>query len=116
GLPQNVRALSWVSFANDFASELVYPIVPLFLTVTLGAPATVLGVVEGIAEGVAVGLRGAAGWLSDRAGGERKRWIIAGYGISAVSRIALAAAWAWGIVLVGRVADRLRYECGTAPR
>ena len=116
GLPQNVRALSWVSFANDFASELVYPIVPLFLTVTLGAPATVLGVVEGIAEGMAVGLRGAAGWLSDRAGGERKRWIIAGYGISAVSRIVLAAAWAWGVVLLARVADRLGKAARTAPR
>ena len=116
GLPQNVRALSWVSFANDFASELVYPIVPLFLTVTLGAPATVLGVVEGIAEGVAVGLRGAAGWLSDRAGGRRKRWIIAGYGISAASRIVLAAAWAWGVVLLARVADRLGKAARTAPR
>jgi MFS family permease len=116
GLPQNVRALSWVSFANDFASELVYPIVPLFLTVTLGAPATVLGVVEGIAEGVAVGLRGAAGWLSDRASGRRRRWIIAGYGISAVSRIALAAAWAWGVVLVARLGDRLGKAARTAPR
>jgi MFS family permease len=115
-LPQNVRALSWVSFANDFASELVYPIVPLFLTVTLGAPATVLGIVEGIAEGVAVGLRGAAGWLSDRAGGRRKRWIVAGYGISAISRIALAAAWAWGVVLAARVTDRLGKASRTAPR
>jgi MFS family permease len=111
-----VRGLSWVSFANDFASELVYPVVPLFLTVTLGAPATVLGVVEGIAEGTAVGLRGAAGWLSDRAGGVRKPWITAGYGISAVSRIALAAAWAWGVVLIGRVADRLGKAARTAPR
>ena len=115
-LPRNVRALSWVSFANDFASELVYPVVPLFLTVTLGAPATVLGVVEGIAEGVAVGLRGVAGWLSDRAGGTRKRWMVAGYGISAVSRIALAVAWAWGVVLVGRVVDRLGKAARTAPR
>jgi MFS family permease len=115
-LPPNVRALSWVSFANDFASELVYPVVPLFLTITLGAPATVLGVVEGIAEGTAVGLRGAAGWLSDRAGGIRKPWITGGYGISAVSRIALAAAWAWGVVLVARAADRLGKAARTAPR
>jgi len=115
-LPQNVRALSWVSFANDFASELVYPIVPLFLTQTLGAPATVLGVVEGIAEGVAVGLRGAAGWLSDRAGRTRKVWIVAGYAASAVSRIALAAAWAWGVVLAARIGDRLGKAARTAPR
>jgi MFS family permease len=112
----NVRALSWVSFANDFASELVYPVVPLFLTVTLGAPATVLGIVEGIAEGVAVGVRGVAGRLSDRAGGSRKRWIVAGYGLSAASRIALAAAWAWGAVLAARVGDRLGKASRTAPR
>lgn len=115
-LPANVRTLSWVSFANDFASELAYPVVPLFLTVTLGAPATVVGVVEGIAEGTAVGLRGVAGWLSDRAGGRRRPWIVAGYGISAVSRIALAAAWAWGVVLAARVADRLGKAARTAPR
>ena len=115
-LPANVRALSWVSLANDFASELVYPVIPLFLTVTLGVPATVLGVVEGIAEATAVGLRGVAGWLSDRAGGRRKPWIAAGYGISAASRIALAVAWAWGVVLVARVADRLGKAARTAPR
>jgi MFS family permease len=115
-LPANVRAVSWVSFANDLASELVYPVMPLFLTVTLGAPATVLGVVEGIAEGVSVGFRGVSGWLSDRAGGARKRWIVAGYGISALSRVALAAAWAWGAVLAARVGDRIGKAARTAPR
>src|SRR5437762_11768139 len=60
-LPRNVRALSWVSFANDAASELAYPVVPLFLTVTLGAPVAVVGLIEGIAEGIAVGLRGLSG-------------------------------------------------------
>ena len=65
-LPANVRALGWVSFANDFASELAYPVTPLFLTATLGAPVAVIGLIEGIAEGVAVGLRGVAGALSDR--------------------------------------------------
>src|SRR5437867_11807586 len=81
-LPENVRALGWVSFANDLASELLYPVLPLFLTVTLGAPVAVLGVIEGVAEGVAVGLRGAAGRLSDRLGGSRLPWVRAGYGLS----------------------------------
>jgi len=115
-LPANVRAVSWVSFANDLASELVYPVMPLFLTVTLGAPATALGVVEGIAEGISVGFRGASGWLSDRAGGARKRWIVAGYAISALSRVALAAAWAWGAVLAARIGDRIGKAARTAPR
>ncbi len=115
-LPANVRALGWVSFANDLASELAYPIVPLFLTVTLGAPVAVLGLIEGIAEGVSVGLRGIAGWLSDRAGERRRPWIVGGYGLSAAARPVLAAAPSWGWVLAARVGDRLGKGGRTAPR
>lgn len=115
-LPENVRALGWVSFANDLASELVYPIVPIFLTVTLGAPVAVLGVIEGVAEGVAVGFRGAAGWLSDRRGGRRRPWVAAGYAATAASRPILAAAPAWGWVLGARLVDRLGKAARTAPR
>jgi MFS family permease len=115
-LPANVRALSWVSFMNDTASELAYPILPLFLTVTLGAPVAVIGVIEGIAEGVAVGFRGAAGWLSDRAGERRRPWVVVGYFVSAAARPVIAAAPAWGWVLGGRLADRLGKAARTAPR
>lgn len=115
-LPENVRALGWVSFANDFASELAYPVVPLFLIVTLGTPVAVLGLIEGIAEGVAVGLRGLAGWLSDRAGERRRPWIYGGYGLSAAARPLLAAAPAWGYVLAARLGDRLGKAGRTAPR
>ncbi|MDQ2983913.1 MAG: MFS transporter, partial [Actinomycetota bacterium] len=101
-LPKNVRALSWVSFANDVASELMYPIIPLFLTGTLRAPVAAIGVIEGVAEGIAVGLRGVAGWLSDRSGGRRLPWIVWGYATSAAARPVIAAAPAWGWVLVGR--------------
>jgi len=115
-LPKNVRALGWVSFANDLGSELAYPIVPLFLRSVLGASFAVVGVIEGIAEGVAVGLRGIAGWLSDRAGGRRKPWIVAGYGLTAASRPLLAAANVWGIVLGARLVDRAGKAARTAPR
>jgi MFS family permease len=115
-LPRNVRALSWVSFANDAASELAYPVVPLFLTVTLGAPVAAVGLIEGVAEGIAVGLRGLAGWLSDRWGERRLPWVGAGYGGSAGGRVLLAAAPAWGWVLAGRVVDRLGKGARTAPR
>lgn len=115
-LPQNVRALGWVSFANDFASELIYPVLPLFLTITLGAPVAVLGLIEGIAEGVAVGLRGVAGWLSDRVGGRRRPWIVTGYALSALARPVVAAAPAWGYVLGGRLGDRVGKAARTAPR
>lgn len=115
-LPENVRALGWVSFANDFASELAYPVIPLFLTLTLGAPVAIVGLIEGIAEGIAVGLRGISGWLSDRAAHRRVPWIRGGYGLSALARPVIAAAPAWGWVLGGRIADRLGKAARTAPR
>ena len=115
-LPENVRALGWVSFANDLASELAYPVVPLFLTITLGAPVAVVGLIEGIAEGTAVGLRGISGRLSDRAAHRRVPWIFSGYAVSAVARPVIAAAPTWGWVLGGRVADRLGKAARTAPR
>ena len=115
-LPANVRALAWVSFANDLASELAYPIIPLFLRETLHAPYAVIGLIEGIAEGIAVGLRGIAGWLSDRSGGRRLPWVVGGYATSAAARPVIAAAPGWGLVLVGRVADRLGKAGRTAPR
>src|SRR5262249_14931049 len=104
-LPSTVRALSWVSLAHDAGSELAYPVLPLFLTVTLGAPVAVVGVIEGISEGVTVALRGVAGRLSDA--GARKPWIVLGYGLSALARPVVAAAPAWGWVLGARTGDRL---------
>jgi MFS family permease len=115
-IPANVRSLSWVSFTNDLASEMLYPIVPLFLTITLGAPVAVLGLIEGIAEGVAVGLRGVAGRLSDLGAARRRPWIAAGYGASAAARPIVAAAPAWGFVLAGRLVDRAGKAARTAPR
>src|SRR5205085_2148118 len=115
-LPANVRALGWVSFANDVASELAYPIVPLFLRTTLGASYTIIGIIEGIAEGVAVGFRGLAGWLSDRGDERRKPWIAAGYGLTTASRPLLALAHGWGLVLTARLTDRAGKAARTAPR
>ena len=115
-LPRNVRVLGWVSFSNDLASELAYPIVPLFLRSVLGASFELIGLIEGVAEGVAVGLRGVAGWLSDRAGERRKPWIVAGYSLTAVSRPLLAAAPAWGAALAARLVDRTGKAARTAPR
>jgi MFS family permease len=115
-LPENVRKLGWISFANDAASELAYPIVPLFLTITLGAPVAVVGVIEGIAEGLATGVRLLSGWVSDRTGNRRKPWILGGYGASAVARAGLAAAPAWGWVLGARIVDRLGKGARGTPR
>ncbi len=114
-LPETVRALSWVSLANDAGSELAYPVLPLFLTVTLGAPVAIVGVVEGVAEGVTVALRGVAGRLSDRRL-RRKPWIVLGYTLTALARPVVAAAPAWGWVLGARIGDRVGKAARTAPR
>jgi MFS family permease len=117
-LPENVRILALVSLANDSASELAYPIVPLFLAITLGAPIALIGLIEGVAEAMALGFRLISGWLSDRAATEPRRrpWIMAGYGLSTVARAGVAAAPAWGYVLGAKIADRIGKGTRGAPR
>ena len=77
-VPPVVRRLSLLSFWNDTASELAYPLIPLFLTRTLGAPVAVVGLIEGIAESLATVLRGPAGAWSDRHGQSDRAGSIAG--------------------------------------
>src|ERR1700742_3593692 len=117
-LPENVRILALVSLANDSASELAYPVVPLFLAITLGAPIVLIGLIEGIAEAMALGFRLLSGWLSDRAAEDRKRrpWIMAGCGLSPFARAGIAAAPSWGWVLGARIADRIGKGTRGAPR
>src|SRR3954453_8535477 len=99
-LTPNLKVVSAVSFLQDAASELLYPILPIFLTVTLGAPASVVGLVEGLAEGAASVTRMAAGTLSDRY--PRRPLIGLGYGLAAVGKVLVALAWTWPVVLAGR--------------
>jgi len=113
-LTPNVRVLCGVSFLQDAASELLYPILPIFLTVTLGAPVAVVGAVEGAAEGVAALTKLAAGRVADRSS---KRPLIAlGYGLAAVGKLILALAGTWPIVLAARCVDRLGKGIRGTPR
>jgi MFS family permease len=113
-LTRNLKVVSGVSFLQDAASELLYPILPIFLTVTLGAPAAVVGVVEGLAEGAASVTKVAAGGLSDR---YRRRPLIGlGYGLAAAGKLLIAVAVAWPVVLAGRCVDRLGKGVRGAPR
>ncbi|BCT78000.1 MFS transporter [Sinomonas cyclohexanicum] len=113
-LTRNVRTLSAVSFFQDAASELLYPIMPIFLTVVLGAPAAVVGAVEGVAEGVASLTKLAAGRLADR---YSKRPLIGlGYGLAAVGKLMIALASSWQLVLAARSVDRLGKGIRGAPR
>ena len=113
-LTRNVRVLSAVSFLQDAASELLYPLLPIYLTAVLGAPPAVVGAIEGAAEGAASITKLAVGPIGDRFG---KRPLIAtGYGMAALGKILVALAVAWPGVLAGRVVDRLGKGIRGAPR
>ena len=115
GLPRTVVVLGMVSLANDAASEMVLPLLPLFLTATLGAGPAIVGLIEGVAEATASILKVLSGWLADRGVGA-KRLVLSGYAASAVSRPAIGLALGWGWVLGLRFADRVGKGLRTAPR
>ncbi len=111
----NVIILGLTSFFTDISSEMVYPLIPFFLTLRLGASPEVLGLIEGIAESIASLLKVFSGYISDRLK-NRKGITIVGYGSSAVGKLLLVAATGWGMVLGSRVIDRLGKGIRTAPR
>lgn len=113
-LTRNVALLCGVSFLQDTASELLYPFLPVFLTVVLGAPPAAVGAIEGLAEGAASVTKVAAGRLADRV--SRRPLIGAGYGLAAVGKLLIALATAWPLVLLARVTDRLGKGLRSAPR
>lgn len=103
--PRNVVLLGGVSFLTDVSSEMLYPVVPLFLTGVLGAPMAVVGLVEGLAEATASLLKLVSGRLADRTR-RRLPWVVWGYGLAAASKPLLAVATAWPGVLAARMLDR----------
>jgi MFS family permease len=113
-LTRNVRVLSGVSLLQDAASEMLYPVLPIFLTVTLGAPAAVVGLVEGIAEGLAWATKLLSGRVADRRG--RRSLIAAGYGLAAAGKLLVSVAFVWPVVLLGRGVDRIGKGIRGAPR
>jgi MFS family permease len=115
GLTRNVVILGFVSLLNDGASEMIYPLLPVFLTTVLGAGPAALGIIEGIAEATASLLKLYSGYLSDRIK-RRKGWIIAGYSISNVIRPLIAFSTSWLHVLTLRFSDRVGKGLRTSPR
>jgi MFS family permease len=104
-----------VSFFTDTASEMIYPLLPLFLTKTLGAGAMSLGIIEGVAEGANSILKIVSGWLSDRSG-QPKRLVLGGYALSSLVRPVIAVVTSWPQVLALRFTDRLGKGIRTSPR
>jgi MFS family permease len=115
GLGKNVFFTGLVSFFMDVSSEMIYPLIPLFLANVLGVNKSMIGLIEGIAESTASLLKTFSGWLSDRIR-QRKNLMIAGYAISTLSRPLLSLAGAWQQVLASRFVDRLGKGIRTAPR
>lgn len=114
-LSTNVITLGMVSFFNDLASEMVYPIVPIFLTTVLGAPVALVGLIEGIAESTASLLKVFSGWLSDKVQ-KRKIFAVYGYSLSTISKLIIGVALSWPIVLLGRFIDRFGKGIRTSAR
>ncbi|HWW61324.1 MAG TPA: MFS transporter [Thermoanaerobaculia bacterium] len=114
-LKPQVKLLGLVSLLNDSASEMIYPLLPVFLTSTLGATPVIVGIIEGAADAVASILKFFAGSLSDRMP-RRKPLIIAGYGLAAASRALIGVAGRWPAVLTARLIDRTGKGIRSAPR
>ncbi|MFA6532472.1 MAG: MFS transporter [Patescibacteria group bacterium] len=114
-VPKNVFILGLVSFFNDMASEMVYPIVPIFLTTILKVSIPVVGLIEGIAEATAAIGKFIFGYLSDKIG-QRKPFVISGYSFSTISKVIIGLANFWPMVLAARFIDRLGKGIRTGAR
>ncbi|MDR3389738.1 MAG: MFS transporter [Rudaea sp.] len=114
-LPRTVWLLGLISLVNDSASDMIYPLVPLYLTSVLMAGPKALGLIEGIAETAGSLLKLVTGVLADRTH-KVKYWVVAGYGIAGLARPLIAFATSSFGVLVCRVADRVGKGLRTAPR
>ncbi|HZI27836.1 MAG TPA: MFS transporter [Gemmatimonadaceae bacterium] len=114
-LPRTVVALGAVSLLTDLSSEMIYPLLPVFLSTVLGAGPLAIGAIEGAAESIAALLKLASGWWSDRLP-RRKPLVIAGYGIASVVRPLIGLVQSVGQVLAIRLADRAGKGIRGAPR
>jgi MFS family permease len=115
GLPKNVVTMGIVSLLNDASSDMIFPLIPVFLTSVLGASAAFVGLVEGIANATAGILKVIAGRLSDYYN-SRKPFVVFGYSLSAVAKPLLSLASAPWHVLVVRFLDRVGKGTRDAPR
>lgn len=114
-IPRTVIILGLISFFTDFASEMLYPVTPIFLTAVLGSSMTIVGIIEGIAEVTAGLLKGYFGTLSDRLG-KRSIFVILGYGISGIVKPLPGIFPNLSTVIFSRTTDRIGKGIRTAPR
>lgn len=115
-LPRTVVVIGFVSLLNDFASEMVVPLIPLLLATVLAAGPVALGFIEGVADTVSNFLKLWAGRRSDAQHHRRKPYVVAGYLLSNVARPLIGISGSWLTVLTVRVTDRIGKGIRTAPR
>jgi MFS family permease len=114
-LPRIVKQLGTVSLFNDFASEMVYPLLPALVTTRLGGTAVALGVLDGVAEAASAVIKAASGWLSDKVGW-RRPLVVGGYALAAAARPAMGVvAAAWQVIGL-RAGDRVGKGARNPPR
>ena len=111
----NIIFLGLVSFFTDLSTEMVYPLIPLYLTTTFGATPALVGVIEGIAESAASLLKVFSGYVTDRFQ-KKKTTAFAGYAPGVLYKLALLLAGSWVGVLGARVLDRIGKVIRTVPR
>jgi len=111
----NVYSLGVVSFLSDVSSEMIFPLLPLFITTVLGAGKELLGLIEGVADSVASLVEIFSGYFSD-VSGKRKQFVVAGYGLSSLMKAGIALSTAWPQVLLFRGLERIGKGLRTAPR
>jgi MFS family permease len=114
-IPKNVLVLGLVSFLTDISSDMIYPILPLFLSDVLHSSKVFIGLIEGVAESTASILKIVSGWLSDRLG-KRKILVTLGYGLSSLGKPTLSLVTAGWQVLLVRFMDRFGKGVRTSPR
>jgi MFS family permease len=114
-LPRNVWILGFVSLLMDLSSEIYHALLPAFVTMVLGLPATALGAIDGIAEATANFGKLASGRLSDRSR-KRKPWIVGGYGLAALSKPLFPLAGSAATLMAARFADRVGKGIRGSPR
>jgi MFS family permease len=114
-LPRNVWVLGLVSLLMDLSSEIYHALLPAFITVVLGLPATALGAIDGVAEATANFAKLGSGRLSDLSR-RRKPWVVAGYGLAALSKPLFPLATSAPLVMAARFADRIGKGIRGSPR
>src|SRR5438067_13528651 len=115
GLSRNTYLVALASLFADVSTEMLYPILPIFLTGSLGATATVVGVIEGVAQATQNVAQGFSGWVSDRLW-RRKSIALVGYILAAISKPLIGLSTLWQAALGARFLDRVGTGTRSAPR